>query len=234
MRKEDPRYPLSWPFGWKRTPPAARRHSSFKEATEVTRQQWNPAEQEYKSVVVSGNKTVGMRAACARLEDQLERLGANDVVLSTNVELTLSGEPRGDRRVPEDPGVAVYFKLKDHDRVLACDKWETVSENIAAIANHIDALRRVERYGVGTVEQAFEGYDRLPPPSAENRPAWRKVLGFKEFSPVTKDDVQVNYRALAKLAATDEGRLMTLNVAREAALREIGDGVSRPGAQPLA
>jgi hypothetical protein len=224
--KEDPRYPLQWPFGWKRTPAAVRRRSGFKEVADVTRQSYNSTTQRYENVTATGSRTVSMRSACARLEDQLERLGATAIVLSTNLELTIGGEPRADRKSPDDVGAAVYFKLKEHDRVLACDKWLTVQENICAIANHIDALRRVDRYGVGTMEQAFAGYDRLPSPNEENRPVWRKTLGFRPMVAVTPDDVKVNFRALAKAAAQDEHRLRELNLARDAALRELASGSS--------
>ena len=63
--------------------------------------------------------------------------------------------------MPDDPGVAVYFQLHDKERVLACDKWDTVADNIAAIAAHIDGIRRQDRYGVGTIDQAFAGYSAL-------------------------------------------------------------------------
>jgi hypothetical protein len=222
--KEDPRYPLNWPFGWKRTPAADRKRSGFTEAAIVQRFGHETVNGSYQRVAKDhrGHKTVTLRTACVRLQDQFERLGATDIVLSTNVELTLGGEPRADRRAPDDVGAAAYFVLDGKERVLACDKWLTVQENICAIANHIDCLRRVDRYGVGTLAQAFTGYDALPPPSADNRPPWRSVLRFHPTAKVSKDDVQVNYRALAKAAATDETRLLDLNLAREAALRELG------------
>jgi hypothetical protein len=65
----------------------------------------------------------------------------------------------------------VYFKLHGKDRVLACDKWDRVADNIAAIAAHIDAIRRQDRYGVGTIDQAFAGYSALPPPGGTSRTA---------------------------------------------------------------
>lgn len=219
--KEDPRFPLVWPVGWKRTPAAERQRSPFKEQGMITRQKWSSEAGRYLDYAVKGDKAVSMRAACARLQDQLERLGATSIILSTNVQLTIGGEPRGDRRDPDDPGAAVYFRQNDHDRVLACDKWDTVAGNIAALAQHIDAIRRVERYGVGTLEQVFSGYDRLPPPSEENRPPWRKILGFKPVNFVSVDDVKLNYRALAKAAGDDQRRLVELNLARDAALREL-------------
>jgi hypothetical protein len=234
--KEDPRYPLNWPFGWKRTPAADRKRSGFTEAAIVQRFGHETVNGSYQRVAKDhrGHKTVTLRTACVRLQDQFERLGATDIVLSTNLELTLGGEPRADRRAPDDPGAAAYFSMASTseggarvERVLACDKWLTVQENICAIANHIDCLRRVDRYGVGTLAQAFTGYDALPSPSAENRPPWRNVLRFHPTAKVSKDDVQVNYRALAKAAATDEARLLDLNLAREAALRELGSERAR-------
>lgn len=220
MAKEDPRYPLTWPDGWKRTAPDKRKASDFRETAMVDRKQWEPGAG-YKTSTVKGTRQVTMRTACTRLQDQMERLGGKDLILSTNIELTIYGEPKGGRKDPTDPGAAVYFQLLGKERVMACDRWLTVAENIAAIASHIDAIRRVDRYGVGNLEQAFTGYDRLPPPSMENRPAWRKILGFKPFATVTVDDVAVMYRALAKTAALDEGRLLELNLAKQAALQEL-------------
>jgi hypothetical protein len=148
------------------------------------------------------------------------------VLLSTNVMLGASGLPRADRKTPDDPGVAVYFELHGKDRVLACDKWDSVAGNMAAIANHIDAIRRVDRYGVGTLDQAFAGYDALPAPGAHNRPPWRKVFGFKDDQDVTSETIQTAYRDLAKLMHPDlqggsHDAMSQLNEARDIALREL-------------
>jgi hypothetical protein len=219
MERKDPRYPLSWPFGWKRTPEDERKASDFRETADVMRAVWTDGIRHDKSV--RGTKPVSLRTACDRLQEQLDRLGATDTVLSTNVELTLAGEPRGGMRPPKDPGAAAYFKLQQKDRVLACDRWRTVQENVAALAAHIDAIRRVDRYGVGTMDQAFAGYDALPAPSEDNRPPWRKILGFKPMTEVTPDDVNVNFKALAKLAVHNHSRMVELNLARDQALREL-------------
>lgn len=214
------RYPLSWPMGWPRTKSGERKAAAFRESAMVTRNEWRDGR--YQPIQKKGEIRVTMATARERIVEQIERLGGADLLLSTNVELTSYGMPRGGRAEPVDPGVACYFTLHGKDRVLACDRWSTVAENIAAIAAHIDAIRRVDRYGVGTLDQAFAGYDALPPPSADNRPPWRSVLGFKPDTKVTAEDVKVNYRALAKQAATEDSRLRDLNLAREAALRELG------------
>lgn len=192
------RFPLAWPPGWPRTDDL--RSSRFK----------------------SHGRDITISAAIERLERQLDVLGATDALLSSNLKLGVSGVPLSNQAEPRDRGIAVYFKMGDADRVLACDRYLSCAGNIAAIANHIDALRRIERYGVGTMAQAFAGYTALPPPGADNRPPWRAVLRFHPSAKVSKDDVVLNYRTLAKAAATDEGRILELNLAREAALRELG------------
>ena len=165
-----------------------------------------------------GHLTVSQ--ALQRLRIELERLGATDCVTSTNVELTRYGTPYSGRKPPEDIGVAVYFKL-GAPRVLACDAFDTVADNIAAIAAHIDCLRGIERYGVGTIEQAFTGYTALPPPGADNRAPWRKVFGFENALSVTPEGVRFAYRAMAKQNATNEDYLKVLNLARDEALKEL-------------
>lgn len=193
----------------------------------VTRTVWKAPEpgqlSRYVPVTSKGSKKITLPTARERLDDQLERLGAQNALLSTNLQLTTYGLPRADRAAPTDVGVAVYFQLKNKDRVLACDRWMTVAENIAAIANHIDAIRRVERYGVGTLDQAFAGYDALPAPGADNRPHWRKVFEIDEPSPhVTPAMVQIRYRAKARQVGGNEAALLQLNLAREDALKELG------------
>lgn len=226
--REDPRFPLQWPFGWQRTKASDRVRSGFSETAQVERSGYETVNGNYQRVtkVVRGTKSVTLRTACVRLQEQLERMEAADVVLSTNVELTLGGEPRADRRAPDDPGAAVYFRLLGKERVLACDKFVSVAENITALANHIDAMRRIERYGVGTLDQAFTGYDRLPSPNADNRAPWRKEFGFKPTDLVTPEVVQARYRSMAKQFATNEQALLNLNLAREAALQELKAGPS--------
>jgi len=159
----------------------------------------------------------------------LRRLGVSswNVIVSSNLVLGQRGMPLANQAEPRDPGVAAYFKLKDKDRVLACDRWNRTADNLAAIAAHIDAIRRVDRYGVGTLDQAFAGYSALPPPGADNRPPWRKVLGLEATDGVcTGEQIQNAYRNLARRFHPDvEGgshaAMAQLNEARDAALQEV-------------
>ncbi len=196
-------YPLSWPTGW---PRAKTRHTAaFHKRVGSIRGQTSKAE-------------LTMVDAREQLQHELDAIRAGGITLSTNVELTLSGMPRSGQTRPSDVGVACYFKLKGRDTVLACDKWTRVEDNIVAIAKHINALRAQERWGVGTVEQAFTGYQALPAPVAKRH--WTSVLGVGEDASI--DIINTRYRALSKGAVDYPGgadaRQLVLNMARDEAL----------------
>lgn len=107
--------------------------------------------------------------------EECDRIGAQGPVLSTNLELRMDGQPRADAKpVDGDPGVAIYFRHKGRPIVFACDKWDRVPDNIAAIARHIWSIRCQDRWGVGRLEQALAGYQRL----LSGKRAWFEVLGF--------------------------------------------------------
>lgn len=194
-------YPLQWPAGWPRS--RATKSASF------GKKQWDSS---YKW---QSHKELTVADARQRLADELDRLNARYVTLSTNMELRLDGQPRSDRRDPDDVGVAVYFQLNGKQTVLACDKWNRVADNIAAIAKHIEALRGMDRWGVGTAAQAFAGYQALPAPEQ-----WWQVLGVS--SGATKEQINAAYRALAMKAHSDTGgsdaEMARLNVARDQGL----------------
>lgn len=203
----DQRYPLSWPSGWART--KYRQPATFRTSREVT----------VEGSTVRESKRLSVTDAIRRLSQQMTLLGATNEVLSTNIPTRLDGLPRAGQPEPSDPGAAVYFKLNGKPRALACDKWDRVADNIAAIAQHVDAIRRIDRYGVGTIEQAFAGYTALPP-SADD---WRAVFGLNGGA--TLDAVEAKYRELARTCHPDVGgdplQMARLNTARDAARKEL-------------
>jgi hypothetical protein len=141
--------------------------------------------------------------------------------LSTNVSLRLDGRPRSDEK-PADPGAAIYFSFRGKATVLACDTFTDVSDNIAALAAHLDALRAIERYGVGTIEQALAGYKALPADTAAD---WRAVFGFAKDSTPTLDQVDSAYKSAAKQRHPDVGgtevEMSHINRARDYAVMEL-------------
>jgi hypothetical protein len=199
------RYPLSWPAGWKRS--SIRVGSPFS-----TRRAGAGSTYPSKSLLT-------MSDGLERLTGELGRLGATSVVISTNVPVRNDGLPYASASLPKDPGVAVYFKLSKKDRCLACDRYHRLPDNMAAIAGHIEALRAIERYGVGTLDQAFAGYTALPPAAD----AWWLVFNLPQSA--TLDQVDARFRELARAAHPDAGGnhndMARLTAAREAARKAL-------------
>jgi hypothetical protein len=198
------RYPLDWPMEWKRTPSFQRRRAAFSKRVSGG----------------YGNTRLSVGDGLARLTGELRRLSARDVVISSNLRIRADGLPYADQgKMLADPGVAVYFKLKGAPRVLACDRWDSAADNLAAIAGHIEAIRAVDRYGVGTIEQAFAGYTALPAAATD----WWLELGVDRTA--TRAQIDAAYREKARVAHPDVGgsedAMSRLNIARAAAYAAV-------------
>lgn len=192
-------FPLYWPEGWPRHRGARDSDSRF-------------AGRAYG---------LGMGRARDQLLSELNLLGAKNVVVSSNVALRLDGLPYADQRRLDDPGVAVYFTLKDRPLVMANDRFISVAGNFRSLALAISAMRQLERHGGGTMmERAFSGFAAITPPDWKK--PWREVFGVK---PEWKGDVTTLYREKAKLRHPDTGGSDTLmaelNVAYDEARREM-------------
>lgn len=195
------RYPLCWPAGW----PRARSHSSAKFGTGTSG---------------GGVRKASIAEAITRLQVELDRLSARAVVLSANVELRLDGLPRSDRGQPLDPGAAVYFGLKGREIALACDKWDRVADNVIALAKHIEAMRGMDRWGVGSLAQAFRGYEALPAPEP-----WWRTLGLSGPTR-SRDEIAAAYRRASAAAHPDRpggshDHMAQVNAARDAAMAAL-------------
>ena len=212
MNQTVDRYPLAWPAGWTRTPWRDRERAHFSRH-ETTRDNLGQKVQSSRRVTIAD--------AFDRLDAQLTYLGAARVIVSSNLELRVNGVPRSNQIEPPDPGIALYFTLKGKPLCLACDKWDRAADNIAAIAQHIDALRRIDRYGIGSIEQAFAGYTAIPAQAA----SWFTVLEF-DAPPKVWDVIEQRHTELAKRHHPDRGgnpeTMAKINAARDTARLEFG------------
>jgi len=200
-------YPLRWPPGRPRKQPSKRKAAPFgKQGSQGRRVELTIAD------------------ARERLQSEVDLLRAGSVVLSTNVELRLDGQPRSDRRAPEDPGVALYFTLDGKPHVLACDTYQRVADNIAALAAHIEATRKIERLGVATAAEMFAGFQALPAPGST---PWWQVLALKPTA--TCADIEAAFKRLAHERHPDRpggshDMMADLNRAKSEGLEERGGG----------
>lgn len=206
------RFPLEWPAGWPRTAAHQRAAASF-----GTTGRNDPAAGSKKP------QPLTMAEALARVQQQLDLLHATQPVVSTNVELRLDGFPRSGQPEPTDPGVVVFFVLKGKPTSLPCDRFRRVADNMAAIAAHIDATRRIERYGVGTAAQMYAGFQAIRGPGPK---PWRETFGIRPDQKVTRDSILDRYRELARVhhpdAGGSEAAMAELNAAKTAAMQEVG------------
>lgn len=189
-------YPLSWPEGWPRTPMHKRGSSRF-------------------------GKNLGFNQI-RELQDELRRLGARSVVISSNVPIRNDGLPYASesKRRYDDPGVAVYFTLKDKQLSMARDSYYTPWENIRSLVLAIDAIRSIERHGGSTMmDRAFSGFTALPKPSGAD---WWQVLQLPTHA--TRREIIEKFKELARTRHPDHGgsddQMAELNRARDQALQE--------------
>lgn len=202
-------FPLQWPAGRPRK--TSRKRATF--GKKVHNGRW------------AETKDLTVADALGRLQDELDRIGARQPVVSTNLETRLDGLPRSGQAEPRDPGVALYFQLDGQPHCMPCDTYDRVADNIAAIAKHIEATRAIDRFGVASVREMFTGFQALPAPGAK-RP-WREVLLFgSDMLRPNRDMVEKRYRELAKERHPDAGgsadAMAELNAAKAEALKEIG------------
>lgn len=205
-------FPLQWPEGWPRTPASRRHRSAFK---------------------------VTPDRATSELCHSLSLLGAvkGSIVVSTNIPVRRDGLPYSSFRMPDDCGVAVYWATRSHgERVMACDRWLAVHENIRAIGLAVEGLRAIDRAGASQIlERAYSAFGALP--AASSAPvirAWWEVLGFPSdaIEWLSLGLVNARYRELAGRHHPDKGgapeAMQELNQALEAARAHYGKAESKP------
>lgn len=196
-----PRFPLTWPDGWRRTPTLVRRDGQFR----------------------NQGQRLGISSAAKRIMEELRRLGVDesDAVISTNLKTRLDGMPRADQPEPADGGAAVYWTDKaGRTKVMAIDQYKRVADNLGAVAATLEAMRAIERHGGGEIlERSFTGFDALPPPKSP----W-DILGCSAAH-ATEESIQAAYKSRLRsshpAAGGSENAFLELNVARDKALAHV-------------
>ena len=111
------------------------------------------------------------------LDRELGFLNASNVVLQIQVterDIRLDGQLRADAR-PSDPAVRLLFDSKHGRLTYQCDRFATWQDNGRAIALGLEALRKVERYGITEHGEQYKG--------------WLQLEAGGSFSPATPREV---------------------------------------------
>lgn len=98
------------------------------------------------------------------LDHELEMIGARSAQLQIDAserDVRLDGQLRADARVSY-PGVILTVETaKRGTLVVQTDRFTTWQDNVRAIALGLEALRKVERYGIADSGQQYAGYREL-------------------------------------------------------------------------
>jgi hypothetical protein len=196
-------YPLAWPQGWPRTKPYNRQSDSR---------------------FGGHGKRVTMGRAIVQLMDELRRLGATKIVVSSNIPTKSDGLPYAENKLIDDPGIAVYFDFKGKSFVMARDGFISPAGNARSLTLAIEGLRQLERHGGSVMlERAFDGFLAITGPDWKK--PWREVFGVKSD---WQGDIAGLYREKARNRHPDAGGSDTLmaelNVAYAEARQELGAG----------
>lgn len=97
------------------------------------------------------------------LERELHHLQARSIVIQVALDekdIRLDGRPRASARA-RHPGVILAFDSKHGPLKYAVDTFTTWDDNIRAIALALEALRRVDRYGVVKRGEQYTGWRQI-------------------------------------------------------------------------
>lgn len=114
---------------------------------------------------------------------ELQRLGAADIILSTNLPLRQDGEPYSNMKPDgNDKGVAVYFQLNGCPTVFCCDAWDRIEANMHSVALTIAAMRGIDRWKCSDMmKRMFSGFVALP--ESTERDPYQVLSITKDASP---------------------------------------------------
>ena len=193
--------------------------------------------QEWPEPRTGGRKDTPFFATWAQtlqlLESELEKLGASEVVIEVAMresDIRIDGWPKGNA-VATHPGVIVSFDSRHGPLRYLTDTFSHWQANVRAIALALEALRKVDRYGISRRGEQYRGWKALPAGVAEGEAmtveaAARFVAQHSDDPPGRLVDVEADpsfalvlYKEAAKRLHPDAGgdaeQFRLLQVARQ-------------------
>jgi hypothetical protein len=115
-----------------------------------------------------GTEITPFRASWSQTEQLLDRelraLRATTVILLIDVnepDIRLDGKLRASAR-PVSPACAIQFDTRKGPLLIGCGRYRHWQDNVRAIALGLEALRKVERYGIVQSDEQYAGWRALP------------------------------------------------------------------------
>lgn len=119
-----------------------------------------------------GSFTQNYGSIMRALEKELEHLGAKSSVLLVDLreeDIRIDGRPRANAK-PSHPGIILVVETRNRGTLrFPCDAYDDWTSNLRAISLHLDALRRIDRYGVSVSGEQYAGWKALPPANGDHR-----------------------------------------------------------------
>lgn len=140
-------------------------------------------------------------ATLGTLRTELRNLKARTVVLQVAIpeaQFRIDGYPRATARA-EHPGIILSMDSMVGPLSYPCDTFDRWEDNLRGIALALEALRKVDRYGVTKRGEQYQGFKALPPGSI----ALGSAMSYEDAA-----------RALAELAGADVNDEGTLRLIR--------------------
>lgn len=142
------------------------------------------------------------------LERELNMVNAQAIVMQiaiTDREMRLDGRVRADAR-PSHPGVIISFTSRKLGKIrFACDRFWNWQDNVRAIALGMEALRKVDRYGITSDGEQYAGFRAIE--AAEAARAFETIEQAAAFIAHhgEPDASEERVKVLAELIIDDDG-----------------------------
>ena len=176
-----------------------------------------------------GTELAPFRATWKTTEDLLDRelraLRATAIVLLVDVDepdVRLDGKLRSTAR-PRSPQVAVQFDSRKGSLLIGCGRYRHWQDNVRAVALGLEALRKVERYGIVASDEQYTGWRALPQGNptvfTDVDRAWQIIALIADLPVETaRADGRYAYRLAVKQTHPDQGgSAATFRAVQEAA-----------------
>ena len=164
------------------------------------------------------------------LDHELRQLGARDVILMVDVtegDLRIDGRMRANAN-PMSSKVGLAFETRKKGSLLfACGRFRLWQSNVRGVALGLEALRKIERYGIIQSTEQYEGFRAIeggaPATDSDEDRAW-KVLADAVGGTVAvaKADPKFAYRLARKMTHPDAGGSAAAFRAVEEAAKILG------------